>query len=282
MKPLASLAPGWRTLLAIVRFDGEVVDRGDHFSVRSPANPADRTGNFLLYERPPQPGEAAAWLAAFAQEVGAGQAEAPSPAFGIDGGADFELPADFAAAGLSKRRFATLLLEPDMLDPAVPPLPRECSIRALELPARNAQLVALDLAIDAGARPEAEVTAFRTRQMERFTAMQDAGLGHWFGVFAKSPQGEQLVAACGLFREKPGRDGTARFVDLGTHPDWRGRGLATALLHRVCRHGFEVIGDKALVVAAEPSGALQRLCEGVGFERDADLYALEAAGPLPA
>ena len=275
MKPIERLALGWRTQLLFARFDGEVADRGDHLLVRSPASPTFWWGNFLLYEQPPRAGDAASWTAAFEREISAQQPESTHAAFGIDAGGDFELPPDFAAAGFAKQRTATLVLEPDMIDTAAPPLGREIQIRAAELPARSEHLVELDLAVDAGAHPEPGYRVFRERQLQRFAAMQDAGLGHWFGAYARTPQGERLVASCGLFRERRGSGGVARFRDVGTHPDWRGRGIATALVHRVCRHGFEVMGDAMLVIGADPAGAAIRVYEAIGFERERDLYSLE-------
>ena len=106
MKPIERLALGWRTHLIFARFDGEVADRGDHVVVRTPHNPTYWWGNFLLYELPPREGDAASWIAAFEGEITALQPASTHLAFGIDGGADFELPADFAAAGLVKQRSA--------------------------------------------------------------------------------------------------------------------------------------------------------------------------------
>jgi len=61
---------GYRTDLFFVRFDGEVLDRGDYVVVRSPLNPTHYWGNFLLFDRYPEPGELARWRELFAAEVG--------------------------------------------------------------------------------------------------------------------------------------------------------------------------------------------------------------------
>lgn len=274
MKPIDQLALGWRTHLLFPRFDGQIEDRGNHLVVRTPHNPTYWWGNFLLFEHPPKAGEVDDWIAAFDATIRMEQPESTHLTFGIAGGGDFEVPADFAAAGLVKERTTILTLSRGLLDPAVPPLSRDFQIRALELPARIGQVVELDAAINAGEHPEPGYSAFREREMQRYTAMQDAGLGHWFGVFARTPRGEQLVASCGLFREKRAAGSISRFQDVGTHPEWRQRGLATALVHAVARHGFEVMADETIVIGADPDDRAIRIYETVGFEPEGDIYSL--------
>ncbi len=92
---------GWRTDLIFARFDGEVASRGDHLVVRTAHNPSFWWGHFLLFDHAPSSGDAAAWLARFEAEVARAQPESRHLAFGVDREAAFELPADFAAAGLT-------------------------------------------------------------------------------------------------------------------------------------------------------------------------------------
>ncbi|MES1162113.1 MAG: GNAT family N-acetyltransferase, partial [Rhizobacter sp.] len=106
---------------------------------------------------------------------------------------------------------------------------------------------------------------FRERQMVRYGAMDRAGLGHWFGVFTS---GGELVADCGLFTD--GRLG--RFQHVSTHPAWRRRGLCSALVHAVCRHGFEVMQLESLVIIADPLDVAIGLYESLGFVRSADTW----------
>jgi len=280
MKSESELGLGWRTHLIFPRFDGEVADRGDHLLVRTPKNPTFWWGNFLLYDRAPQPGDAAAWIAAFDAEVAQAQPESRHVCFGVDATQRFELPADFREAGFTLKRMCVLTLERDDLLPLAKPLTREFSVRALELPARSAAVVDLELAADeAGHEPEG-FRAFNERLFERYTAMQDAGLGHWFGVFARSPHGEQLAAGCGLFRAKRANGGTSRFQRVATHPQWRRRGLATALVHAVCRHGFEVMGDDTLVMGADPDEVAIGIYESIGFLRTEDTWLIERKPPV--
>src|SRR5579883_823820 len=47
------LSLGYRTDLFFARWDGEVLDRGDYFVVRTPQNPGFTWGNFLLFRDAP-------------------------------------------------------------------------------------------------------------------------------------------------------------------------------------------------------------------------------------
>ena len=62
------LSLGWRTELIFARFDGQVVDRGDHLLVLTPTNPGYWWGNFLLFRHAPGAGDFERWTALFDKE----------------------------------------------------------------------------------------------------------------------------------------------------------------------------------------------------------------------
>jgi predicted GNAT family acetyltransferase len=66
----------------------------------------------------------------------------------------------------------------------------------------------------------------------------------------------------GLFTASPG---LARFQNVKTHPDARGRGLAGTLVHRVSRYGFDELGADTLVMVADPDYLAIRIYRSVGF-----------------
>ena len=269
-----ALSLGWRTDLIFARFDGEVIARDGYTVVRTPSNPLFWWGNFLLFDGAPRAGDAARWLGLFKAEIVDPQPQSRHLAFGVNAPQAFELPADFAAAGLSLCASTVLTLSRERLR-----LPRAAldearfrvAVRAL--PAQAAQAVELHVASDAGEHdPVESYRLFRERQMQRYGAMERAGLGHWFGVFTH--EGE-LVADCGLFR-----DGTlGRFQHVSTHPAWRRRGLCTALIHAVCTHGFEAMGLQTLVIVADPDDVAIGLYESVGFERGTSSWQMERRPP---
>jgi RimJ/RimL family protein N-acetyltransferase len=272
VKPIDELSLGWRTDLIFARFDAQVIERPEFVVVRTPHNPTFYWGNFLLFDHPPREGDAAVWLAAFDAEIARGQPLSRHIAFGIDTPPPWAVPADMAAAGLALDAATVLTMRAHQLRPPKRPLAPQFSIRTLDLPAEEALAVELQVASDEGSFEPAGYRVFRQRQMQRYGAMVAAGLGNWFGVFVATPGGVQLVADCGLFID--GR-GLGRFQFVSTHPAWRRRGLCTALIHAVCRHGFEQLGLHTLVIVADPEDVAIGLYEAVGFERGETTWHLE-------
>ena len=50
------------------RAEGEVIDRGEYWLVRTPSNPTYYSGNLLIFNRPPVEGDYARWLEMFERE----------------------------------------------------------------------------------------------------------------------------------------------------------------------------------------------------------------------
>lgn len=294
MKAVDALSLGWRTELIFHRFDGEVIARDDHLLVRTPHNPTFYWGNFLLFDRPPREGDAARWRALFDTQIAQRQSESRHLAFGIEGDAGFELPADMAALGVSKFSSVVLTMRPGQLRLPRKPLAPDFRMRALRLPHEAPLAVELQVASDEKRYEPAGYRVFRERQMARHGRMVAAGLGDWFGIF--TVDGGNLVADCGLFRDGPGPGAPAqrraaplgggkrgelgaasvgRFQFVSTHPAWRRRGLCSALIHAVCRHGFEAMGLASLVIVADPDDVAIGLYESLGFERDHRMWYLE-------
>lgn len=271
------LSLGWRTDLIFARFDGEVRVREDCLVVRTPTNPGFWWGNFLLFDRAPRPGDAARWIARTEAELADMRHASRHLVFGVDAAQPFELPADFGEAGFTLEACHVLSLRRAQLRrPRPAPDPEAFRIARLALPAQAALAVELHVAMDAGEhQPVAEYRLFRERQMARYGAMERAGLGHWYGVFTRDGQ---LVADCGLFT-----DGTlGRFQHVSTHPQWRRRGLCTALIHAVCREGFDAMHLDTLVIVADPDDVAIGLYESLGFERGVRSWLIERRPPHPA
>ena len=72
MRPLRSV--GYRTDLFVCAFDGVVEERERYVVIRTSSNPNFWWGNYLLYPEPPQPSDAATWLADRARELSGVQA----------------------------------------------------------------------------------------------------------------------------------------------------------------------------------------------------------------
>jgi ribosomal protein S18 acetylase RimI-like enzyme len=246
---IASLA--FRTDLAMLEHSGSLVeDRGTHLVVRTPDNPTFWWGNFLLLGTAPRDAdEARGWLTAFETEF----PEARHRTFGVDGqdgrGDDLE---PFGEHGLD------LDVSTVMTATAVhaPPRPNtDATYRPLVSDDDWAQQVELDMA---GEEPGTHSLEFVTARADAERRLVDAGYGAWWGAF----EGDRLLASMGLFTASPG---LARFQNVKTHPEARGRGLAGTLVHRGSRYGFEELGARRLVMVADPDYLAIRVYRSVGF-----------------
>jgi ribosomal protein S18 acetylase RimI-like enzyme len=256
---IEDLGVGWRSHVLACRFGGEIVERDDCVVVRSPTNPTYYWGNCLILPSAPRDRDLAHWLRRFDEEIVRRQPESKHLAFGINAGAlDHPLPS-WRAAGIDEfDDMAVLTLvpggtAPNAAEPDVPGL----VLRALDLPRE------LDLAIEAqtAARDasfeEAGYRVFRASAMRRIAAMQAAGSAQWFGALV----GDELAADCGLVHD----GAMGRFQYVETQAAWRRRGLCRALVHHVCRHAFETLGLKRLVMCADPHDVAIGIYRSVGF-----------------
>lgn len=276
MKPAAELSLGWRTDLNFARFDGELIERGDCLVVRTPSNPTYWWGNFLLFDHAPKAGDAAEWVRRFEAEIGRHQAESRHITFGVDAREGFELPEDFVQRGFILYSSNVLTMRREQLRSPRRPLPPGFRVAAVKLPEQGPEAVELQVVCDAGEHlPVEGYRLFRQRQMARYEVMQRQGLGGWFGVFAETASGEQLVADCGLFHPGQGGDALGRFQHVETHPAFRRLGLCSALIHAVCADAFERLKLETLVIVADPLDVAIGLYESVGFERGAGSWHIE-------
>lgn len=256
---IEDLSLGWQTDLIFARFDGLVAQAPDCVVVRSPSNPLYYWGNCLILPEPPRDPDLAHWRRRFIEEIGALQAESRHVAIGFDASQPHAPLASWRDAGFELFSTWALRLTRDALREPKGSLPADFSFKAFELPTGIEQAVDLQCEIDAGEHEMVDYREHRKRQMLRYQAMQEQGLGHWFGLW----HGQTLVADCGLFRQ-----GTlGRFQHVGTHPSWRRRGLCSALIHAVCHHGFERMGLQDIVICADPEDVALGLYESLGFRR---------------
>lgn len=275
MSGAAPLSLGWQTDLIFAHFDGQVVDRGDHLLVRTPSNSTFWWGNFLLFRHAPGAGDLERWMALFDEEIGAHQPESRHRAFGVDVRERVALPPDFAAAGFQLNEATVLTLAREQLREPPKAAPAGVAFQVLDLPRDSAAVVDKQVAVDAQRYEAIGYRVFAERQMARYAAMQHAGLGHWFGLVAQVDGRSVLAASCGLFRDPARRDGLGRFQYVSTHPGWRRRGLCTALVHAACRHGFEAMDLRTLVMVADPDDVAIGVYESLGFRRGVSTWQFE-------
>lgn len=270
------LSLGWQTEIGFARFDGLVSERADCVVVRTPSDPLFYWGNCLILPQPPRDAELPHWLQRFEEEVGRFTPESGHVAIGFDARGPHEPLIQWAAAGFEIYATETLVLKQESTRPMARALDADFHFRALDLSQGPDLQRALELqcaTMEAGFEP-AGYRRHRERQLQRYAAMQRAGLGAWFGVW----QGDELLADCGLF--KAGEASTlGRFQHVSTHPAWRRRGLCTGLIAATLRHGFEQMGLQRLVMCADPEDVAIGIYESLGFQRESRTLSAQRRPP---
>lgn len=240
---------GYQTDLMLRRLAGASVDdRGDHLVVRTPDNPAFYWGNFLLLERPPAEGQAARWLDVFADAF----PEARHVAIGIDGtdGSTGDIAA-FRDAGLEAE--INVVLSARELRGGEP---ADVDVRQLSTDADWQQ--AVDVRVAAYDDNASNHRDFVQRKFAEARDLVAAGHGRYFGAFIDG----SVRASLGIFT---GRNHVARYQNVETHPDYRRRGLARALLIAAATAARTELAADTLVIVAEPDYFAIDLYRAVGF-----------------
>lgn len=246
---------GYRSDLIFIRFDGQVIDRGRYLVIRSPSNPNYFWGNMLIFDQPPAEGDWQRWPEIFAGEIGS-PPRVKHKVFGWDTSqGEIGQAEEFVRQGYRLEQMdvlaASQVRPPQHLneDVQVRPLATERDWQAaLDHQVRNRE----------GGHTQDSYREFRRKQNRRYRAMQDAGLGHWFGAFLD----DRLVAELGLYV----LDGLGRFQNVVTDADQRRRGIAGTLVYRASLAAMEDLGANQLVIVADRGSDAGRLYRSLGYE----------------
>lgn len=265
-------ALGFRTELIFHRADGEVIDcRAEHGCrvIRTPSNPTYYWGNYLLFERAPQPGDEQRWPALFDRLIAAEQPQSMHRAFGWMEDAQGDI-AGFLADGYRQNN-ATVMQATDV--PSAPPPTLDAQLRPLALHGDTAErdwsgLVELSVATRGTEFGESEYWPFARRRVERWRALAHAGQGDWFGAFIDDRvAGPRLASALGVYVEAEPEDGErlARYQSVMTDAAFRRRGLCRALVATAARHAREELRADRLIIAAAAGEMPEQLYASLGF-----------------
>jgi len=235
-------------------FDGEIIDRGDYWVIRTPANPDFYWGNFLLFRSSPVHNDFIRWQELFSLEIGT-PPEVVHKVFGWDSPiGDLGEVEPFIEQGFRLNQNAVLEtskpIPPSWFSP-------EINIRPLISDADWLQAFDNQKACWPEENIDPDHLAFMAIQMDRYRRMADAGLGDWFGAFI----GGRLVADLGVFHDHQ----IGRYQSVETHPDFRRRGIAGSLVVEAGRLALEKYYLDKLVIVAEENSAAQRLYQNLGF-----------------
>jgi len=243
----------FRTDLALHRLAGaEVEDRGDHLVVRTPQNPGYRWGNFHLLAGPPARDEVDDVLARY-------DADFPDSAhrtFGVDGtDSQRDRLEPLLARGL--RFDGATVMTATSVHP--PPRPNsEATYRRLASDEDWTQKVEVSIVVDDGEDDPVAHREYAVRRAAAERSLCESGHAAWWGAFVD----DRLATTMGLV---DAGDGLARYQNVETHPDHRGRGLAGTLVHRVASYGFDEMAARTLVMVADPDYLAIRIYRSVGF-----------------
>lgn len=262
---LTELMPALRCEFILHRFDAQVIERPDCLVVQTPSNPLFYWGNFLMLPHTPADADLPHWLARFEAEVASavpgvrhvsiGFNSAPPPPVALPG---------WRAAGFERQDAVVLRLQRGELQTPAPPR-GEVQVRPIDWSQELDATLALQCSDSQGHEPGGW-RAFRQAQMQRYAAMQQAGLAEWFGAWCDGV----LAADCGLLKD--GRDG--RFQTVFTHPAWRRRGLCRTLVHGVSQWAFEQAGLDTLWMMADPGDVAIHIYRSLGYADQAGTWGL--------
>jgi len=243
---------GYRTDLMLLEMSGsELTDKGEYVVVRTPANPNFWWGNYLLFRTPFAPGDAVAREETFHREF----PEADHLALGVDTTDGLVAVEDELKAAKLEVERSTVMTATEVREPA---RPNETSqYRFLSTDDDWEQLVELTLLM-ATMEVDEVYREFNRRRVEAERALCEAGDAKWFGAF----DGDRLQASLGLASDG---SGVARFQTVQTHPDDRGQGIASTLVHRASRYGFDEVKAHTLVMVADPDYLAIRIYRSLGF-----------------
>lgn len=252
---------GFKTEMIFHRFDGIVVDRGDYLVVKTPSNPGFFFGNLLLFSRAPKLGALTKWKETFRQEF----ADAPdvkhftflwdSPSEGI--GEIAELNGEGFKVDFSVVLTAKAVHSPKKINLQV-------SIRPISTDLEWKQVTENQILSKSADFKEPEYRIFKERQMARYRAMAEQGLGHWFGAFLDG----KLVGDLGIYRE----GSLGRFQSVETHPDFQRKGICGALVYKSAMFALNEMGLTELVMVADENYHAAKIYESVGFAPTAKEY----------
>jgi len=170
---------------------------------------------------------------------------------------DFRTPPAFVARlvldGYERTDALALLLEGDLIGEA-----REYEVRPLETKAdwgAYAELHALDWSEHMERQKRAEDASVPKQMLATHQAKQPP-VQYWLAYVNGRPRA--------YFNSWRGIDGVGQIEDLFTHPDFRHRGLATALIHH-CVADCRRKGAAQVVIVADPTDTPKQMYAAMGF-----------------
>lgn len=246
---------GYASDLTILRRCGSLIEERDgYIAVRTPDAPGYHWGNFILVLDGSDHRDAEFWLDTFSREF----PDARHISIGIDTSTAPTSLDGYRDKGLSVSSNIVLTAPSSSLAP-VRPSDGNHDVRVIEAEADWASALALrvDCAVDSH-EDAPEHREFLLERCRSARALCDRGDGAYFAAFV----GSTAVGFLGVVDVTSRR---ARYQTVETHPNFRRRGVASALLVCAAQFALERLGSQQLVIVADPDGPAISLYRDLGF-----------------
>lgn len=272
---LAELSLGWQTEFILHRLDARIGEQAECIAVCTDANPSFYWGNCLILPQAPADADLAHWLARFDELVAAGRPAVRHVAIGVDAPRGHHALPSWQAAGFDAVDTAVLALHPGGLLPSPKPVrAARWQLRVIDWASEVEAFLDLQCQDCAPYEP-AGYRHFRRQQMARHARLAQAGQGEWFGLWCDGT----LAADCGLMRDAARPGALGRFQHVSTHPEYRRRGLCTALVHGVTTWGFAHWQLAQAVLCADPHDVAIDIYRSLGYQPVGATWNLQRNAP---
>lgn len=262
---------GYSLLTATDLEMSNVVGRVNHFDsfiqVISPDNPDYYWGNYLLLFEPPDVDDLPIYIDQF-HDLFQEFPEVKHVLLRWDG-------PEVSAAVLQRAR--ELQLVPDhgfemiagrLLDPE----PGDLEIRPIDFSNEFESITALNILCDPKeASGSAGYRLFKEGLRRSWRVLAGEEKMSWWGAYI----GDQLVGQCGMVLCS---DRMGRYQSIETHPEYRRRGICSALVATVGRHAIEPAGCSTVLLGADPKGPAIGLYQRLGFVIEDTQWGLLSGG----
>jgi ribosomal protein S18 acetylase RimI-like enzyme len=247
-------SPAYRTEMIFPRYDGVVHDRGDHLAIHTPLNPGYYWGNYLLYDHAPTVADVDGWRTAFRREF-EGDHGVRHMAMGWDvPEGDLGAAQAFVDAGFDLTD-DLIMVATEVVESPVPN--QAITVRKLDVATEWGDAVGLNAAADPLEGTSSAHAEFKRQIRRRYERMLTEGLGIWLGAWIEG----RLVGQLGIY---PDGD-LARLQSVETHPDFRRRGVCSALVEAASRFGLGELGAQRMILVAVEGDQAARIYGAGGY-----------------
>ena len=256
---------GLTTDLMFIDYNGSISSRANYYVVRTVSNPSFWYGNLLIFDAPPAPGDFERWIALFKKEIAEKQKTQHMVFLWDTVNGEKGTTDQFLKYGFELDQTVVLTTNQVILPGKYN---ADIKVRVLESDEDwdQALINQIKCRDESNGETSEDHTKFKGTQMANYRAMQIDGLGNWYGAFLD----KVLIGDLGLFFQEK----TGRFQNVGTHPDYRRKGVCATLVYEVSKMALLNHNLEHLVMVADENYHAAGIYESVGFKATEHLVGL--------